>query len=186
MMQKDDDKDVKLGHVEIASVADASPQDVKSLLAQIEGLQAQLAESEEKRTVAQQAALEAAQAQGMLMQREIHEVPSGKKISVPHLKRYKVVGHKDDGREILKPVFQQVEVETYYYKIDLPPCGGTHMTVNGNELYHGVVVECDVDSLRSIKDMVFRCWKHDAEIHGSDENAYRKPTNRTLSGAGRR
>jgi hypothetical protein len=28
---------------------------------------------------------------------------------------------------------------------------------------------------------VARCWDHEKSIHGNDENAYRKPTNRHLT-----
>src|SRR5574340_690402 len=47
-----------------------------------------------------------AMSQGAFMQRDISEVPTGKTIKVQRAAGYKVVGHRDDGREIIKPVFR--------------------------------------------------------------------------------
>jgi hypothetical protein len=171
--------------VAVASVKDASPADLKRLLAEIDGLKAQLASETEKRTEAEAAALSAAEAQGFLMQHDIEEVPTGKMVTIKKCTGYKVVGHKDDGRDILRPEFEDVKVPTYFYKIDLPPCGGTDAKINGVPFYHGTVYEFDIDTLRTIKDIVYRCWKHDSEIHGTDENFYRKPQKPVLRGSAR-
>src|SRR5574340_942318 len=127
-----------------------------------------------------------AMSQGAFMQRDISEVPTGKTIKVQRAAGYKVVGHRDDGREIIKPVFRTVTIPTYYYKIDMPPCGGTDLKLNGTPYYHGGVYELDLDTLRTVKEMVNRLWKHDAEIHGSDENFYRKQSKPTISARGMR
>lgn len=165
----------------VASIEQTSSSDVQKLLDEIAGLKEKLAVSETARGAAETSALEQAQAQGVMMQSGIVEVPTGKKIKVARLDRYETVSYKDDGRPILKPKFRQEEVPTFFYKIDLPPVGGLGLTINGMPLYHNTVYEFDLDTLRTVKDMVYKCWKHDSDIHGSDENQYRKPTNTTLS-----
>jgi hypothetical protein len=177
-------------HAAVASVAGTSPKDVQALMDQIASLQRQLDVSEEKRTDAEKAALAAAQAQGALMQRDIQEVATGKTVKVKRAidkdgrPAYKVVGYKDDGREILKPVWREIELPTYFYKVDMPPVGGTDLKISGIPLYHGTVYELDVDTLRTVKDIVYRLWNHDREIHGSDENFYRKEQAPRLSARG--
>lgn len=169
---------------EVASL-DGAPDTTKDALrAQIAELEAKLAASEAARGDSEKLALAAAQAQGALMQRDIQEVPTGKTVKVQRLDHYKIVGHHDDGREIIKPVFHAVTLPTFFYKIDMPPCGGNDLKINGTPFYHGAVYELDIDSLRTVKDMVFRTWKHDSEIHGSDENFYRKPQQARLSARG--
>lgn len=168
---------------EVASVAGTSGEDVKKLLNEIEGLKEKLAISETKRTEGEKAALAAAESQGMglMMQTNIMEVPTGKFIDIQVLDHYETVGYKDDGRPILKPKFKREKSPTFFYKIDLPPVGGIGLTINGMPLYHGTVYEFDIHSLRTVKDMVYRVFKHDADIHGSDENAYRKPDSKQIS-----
>jgi hypothetical protein len=94
-------------------------------------------------------------------------------VKVKRLLKYEVKGYKEDGREILKPEFQVVEIPSYFYKIDIPPVGGEGLTVNGIMLQHGAVYEFDLDSLRSVKEMVARLWQHERNISGSNENFYR-------------
>ena len=165
---------------------------MNKLLAEIEELKAKLQLSEEQRSEAEAAALAMAEAQGALMQREIREVPTGKFVTVKRAvdpktgkPSYRVAGYKDDGREILKPVFHDFKLPTYFYKVDMPPVGGVDLKINDVSFYHGVVYELDIDTLRSVKEMVYRLWDHDRSIHGSDENFYRKPQETTLTGARR-
>ena len=169
---------------DVASLTGAPVDTQAKLHAEIADLKAKLAAADAARGDAEKIALAAAEAQGALMQRDIQEVPTGKTVRVQRLDHYKVVGHKDDGREIIKPVFKSVSLPTFFYKIDMPPCGGTDLKINGTPFYHGAVYELDVDSLRTVKDMVFRTWKHDSDIHGSDENFYRKPQQSRLSARG--
>ena len=168
--------------VKVASTKGVGSDREKALLDEIKALQAKLQVAEEKRTEAEENALKLAESQGMLMQREIHEVPTGKFVTVKRLDKMKVVGYKDDGREINKPVFKSVELPTFFYKIDLPPSGGVDVKINEVPLYHGGVYELDIDTLRTVKDIVYRCWAHDASIHGNNENAYRRPQRPVLSG----
>lgn len=161
-----------------------SPEDVAALQAEVARLTAALADETTKRTAAEDAAKAAVDAQPgfVIMQRGIEEQPTGRKIMVPRCVRYDTVDHRDDGRPILKPKFEQVEVPTYYYKIDLPPSGGVEIKINGESFQHGEVYEFDLDQLRTIKDIVARSWGHEQTIHGNDENVFRKPSNMTLRG----
>lgn len=168
-------------HIEVASTVGASAKDVAKLMEEIRGLKEKLKLSEQQRSDAEAAALAAAEAQGMLMQRQIQEVATGKTVKVKRASGYEVVGHKDDGREILKPVWKTVELPTYFYKIDMPAVGGWDLKINGQSLFHGTVYEFDIDTLRSVKEIVYRTWDHERSIHGSDENAYRPQQQPTLT-----
>jgi hypothetical protein len=169
---------------EVVSVKHVDPDNREALLKQIEELQAQLADQTEKLTEAQKAALAVAETQGALFHNVIEEVPTGRTRTVQKLEKYKRVGF-ENGRPVLEPVFMEQEVPTWFYKIDLPPSGGEHIRINGAEFYHGSVGEFDMDTLRTVKDLVFRNWRHEESIMGSNENAYRKPLRPVLSGGGR-
>lgn len=162
---------------DVVSVKGTPPEALDRLLKEISDLKGQLAISEASRSEAEKAALAAAEAQGGLLQSEILEVPTGKRVKVDRLASYKVVGHKDNGQEILRPVFKKVELPTFYYKVDMPPVGGLFCSVNGTNFYQGTVYEFDIDTLRTVKEMVFRLWAHDRSIHPNDENFYRKDAN---------
>ena len=160
--------------VEVASWKGASSETETRLLAEIDDLKAKLGLAETARSDAEAAALATVEAgAGLLMQGRNEEQPTGKKIKVQRLAHYKEVGYKDDGRPILKPVFKTVEIPTFFYRIDMPPCGGSDLKINGVPFYHGAVYELDLDSLRTVKEMVYRTWDHDRQIHGSDESFYR-------------
>lgn len=161
---------------EVASIRDTPPDALEKLLKENAELRSQLGVAEAARGAAEKAALEAAQAQGSmsLLQNAVEEVPTGKTIKVKRLDRMEVKGHHDDGREILRPVFKQVDMPTFFYKIDMPPCGGDFLRINGDQFFHGTVYKLDLDTLRTIKEMVFRLWDHDRNVHGSNENAYRR------------
>jgi len=167
----------------VASISGTNGDDVKALLEQIADLKAKLAIADKERTASEQTALELAESQGngLMQQTTIQEIPTGKKMKVQRLDHYETTGYKDDGRPILKAKWKTEEVPTFFYKIDLPPVGGLGLTINGLPLYHGTVYEFDLDSLRMVKDLVHKSWKHDADIHGTDENVYRKPENRQIS-----
>jgi len=166
-------------HVEIADTSGASPRERK-LLDEINELRKQLGLANEARSDAETAAITAASDPF----NDIEEKPTGKKVKVQRLDHYKEVGFKDDGRPILKPVFKTVELPTYAYRINMPPVGGTDLKINEVPFYHGATYVLDVDTLRTVKDMVWKLWAHDRNIHGTDENAYRKPTHRAFSGRG--
>jgi hypothetical protein len=77
------------------------------------------------------------------------------------------------------------EVQWWYYKIDLPPSGGIDIKINGVAFYHGEQYKITTNTLRMLKDTVAKCWKHEEQIHGSNENFYRRPQERVLRGTGR-
>lgn len=80
------------------------------------------------------------------------------------------LGENDEGEELWR------------YKVDLPPSGGMCIKLNGLDYFHGEQYNFTTDQLRSIKDIVARCWNHEASIMGSNENFYRQPTSTTLRG----
>jgi len=73
----------------------------------------------------------------------------------------------------------------WWYKMDLPPVGGIDVKVNGVPFYHGEQYKITTDTLRTLKDIVFRNWKHEGDIHGSNENFYRQPKEQVLRGTRR-
>jgi hypothetical protein len=76
--------------------------------------------------------------------------------------------------------------DVYWYRIDLAPCGGTEIKINGVPYYHGSTYEFRTDLLRSIKEIVSRTWAHENNIMGSNENAYKVAQDRMLRGGERR
>ena len=70
----------------------------------------------------------------------------------------------------------------WWYKIDLPPVGGIDIRCNGVPYYHSEQYKVTTDTLRTLKDIVFRNWKHEGDIHGSNENFYRQPKETVLRG----
>lgn len=162
-------------HFEIASLTGVAPDDVKSLKSTIADLQEKLALATAKRSDEEIALLASMQGIANLAGERSREVVTGRTVKVKRASGYKVAGYKDDGREILRPIWKTVELPVFLYRIDLPPCGGSDLKINGVPLYHNATVELDIDTLRTVKDLVYRCWNHDKEIHGSDENVYRKP-----------
>src|SRR3990167_1815598 len=162
------------------------PEEVGRLNAEIERLKKALAAAQDETTEAQKTAKEAVDAQrqsNLIMQGEIREVPTGKKVTVQRLKEYKVRGYTDDNRPQREPVFHGVELPTYFYKIDLPASGGEGINIGGQWYYHGQSYEIDIDLLRTLKDIVHRAWVHEATIHGNNENIFRKSENRVVRGA---
>lgn len=76
--------------------------------------------------------------------------------------------------------------DLYWYRIDLAPCGGTEVKINGVPYYHGSTYEFETDLLRSIKEIVARTWDHENNIMGSNENVYKVAQERILRGGDRR
>ncbi len=164
---------------ELVDIKDVSPTDVELLVKEIADLKAKLKVSDEKRTEAEQHALELAETQAGMEQAQ--EIPTGKTISVTKCKGYKTVGYKESGRKILEPIWHEVELPTFFYKINLPPVGGLGLVVNQMPLAHGAMMEFDIDTLRSVKEMIYRAWDHERNIKGNDENAYRQTgTNKSI------
>lgn len=110
------------------------------------------------------------------------EVPTGETVKVQKCYKYETVGYSDAGKAILKPVYKEVELPTFMYKVNLPPVGGTAITLDGFQYQHGDTYTVDLDQLRTIKEIVHRIRDHEATIHGTDENAYRPKVNAQFSG----
>lgn len=70
----------------------------------------------------------------------------------------------------------------WHYRIDLAPNGGTDIKINGIPYYQGQTYKVTTDTLRVLKDTTARGWVHEQQIHGSNENFYRKPLNQTIRG----
>jgi len=148
---------------------------------EIDRLKAEVARLEGKLVEANTANEEAAR-RAMFFKDVNEEVPTGSTVKIQRCTSYETVGYKDDGRPILKPIFKEVEVPTFLYKITLPPVGGSAIKMNGNEFYHGETYTFDEDQLRTVKEIVHRIRDHEATIHGTDENAYRPKVNARFSG----
>jgi len=167
-MARQDDTKGSDHFTRIASTENVSTDDRSKLYEQIANLEAQLATERTKRSEAEKQALALAESDGTILQPEVEERPTGRTVTVQKYREY-----DDRGRRIAKPEWEDVEVPTYFYKINLAPNGGMDLKINGMPMYHGTVVELDLDTLRSVKEIVARGWKHEAEIRGSNENAYR-------------
>jgi hypothetical protein len=163
-------------HVRIASTQDVASKKERELLQRLAALEVERDRllGVQQASEATIASLQAAQRQGALYGTFASEQPSGNKVKIRVFDHYKVVGHRDNGSEITRPVFKTEEVETYFLKIDMPPCGDTSLSINGEKYYHGAVYEFDIHTLRTVKDIVFRTWAHDRSIHPNDENFYRR------------
>lgn len=161
------------------------PEDVKKLQDEVARLTKALDEKNAALATADELLQKSAEQQLASMQTDVREIPTGKTVTVQRAKKYKTVGYKEDGRAIKEPVFEDVELPTFHYRIDLPPSGGTEISINGVAFYHGEVYVVDLDLLRDLKDKVARSWVHEATIKGSNENVFRRPQNVTLRGGAR-
>lgn len=103
------------------------------------------------------------------------EIPTGRTVLVHKAK--KPWAKTEDEQE-----WMPFEMPTFMYKVDMPPVGGIDIKINGNSLQHGQVYEVTLDQLRMLKEITHRLRAHEASVFGSNENAYRKPTNAVFSG----
>lgn len=153
----------------------------KTTADELQALRDQVKELEGKLAIANTANEESAR-RAIFFKDVNEEVPTGDTVKVSRAYKYETVGYKDDGRPILKPVYKEVELPTFMYKINLPPVGGKGITLDGEEFYHGQTYVFDIDRLRTVKEIVHRIRDHEATIHGTDENAYRPKMNAVFSG----
>jgi carboxylesterase type B len=130
------------------------------LKARIKALEAQLARSQAGKAIAEEeSARLSAQAQSSMFTTNVTERFSRK---------------AESGKDL------------YWYRIDLAPCGGTEVKINGVPYYHGSTYEFETDLLRSIKEIVARTWDHENNIQGNNENVYKVAQDRILRGGDRR
>lgn len=76
--------------------------------------------------------------------------------------------------------------DLWWYRIDLAPCGGIDIRINGQQFVHGTTYEFDTDLLRSVKEIVARTWDHENNIMGANENVYKVAQDKLLRGGDRR
>lgn len=132
--------------------------------------------AKDKQVIALQAAVNESMAESadltVIMGREIKAVPIGtKKVTV---KRFV---HKTKSY-----VDEEQTLDYFRYLIDLPPSGGMYITLGNNQYVHGDQYDLDVNTLRSVQEVVARSWLHEAQINGNNEAAWgRKKVNTTLS-----
>ena len=143
------------------------------LQSQIAALQAQLLQEQEARSVAESNALATADAGIYIGNSE--EQPTGKTVKIE-----KCVNPWE--RDEKKQKFVELDVPTYFYQIQLPTGAGVSLSTNSEEYYHGQTYEVDLYTLTDLKSRVARCWDHEKSIHGDNENAYRRPTNKHFVG----
>jgi hypothetical protein len=154
--------------------AKKSPDDVMQLQAEIKRLTKQLeTETDAKKEAQDDARAARESAKVVLMSGNVDEVSTGRTVTMSIAKNARA---KD-------PEYDEVEVPTFFYRIDMPPVGGIQIMINGEPMYHGETYELDLHTLRTVKDIVHRLYAHEANIHGSDENAYRPKSPRTVHGA---
>ena len=138
------------------------------LLAEIEALRAKLGVAVKEKTAAQEMATSIAAAATFVNNTD--EQPTGDTVMLSVCIN---PGIKDEKKQ----VFKDVEVPTYYYKIDLPAGAGVSLMTNGMAFYHGETYAVDLPTLVDLKSRVARTWDHEKAIHSENENAYRRPTN---------
>ena len=151
-----------------------STEDLDALRAKVKELEARLA--------TQATENEDAVRRAMFFRQRNDEIPTGRKVDVAVCTGYETTGYRDDGTAVKKPKWENRQEPTFFYTVDMPPVGGVDIKVNGMQLYHGETYELTLDQVRMVKDMVYRLERHDAEIHGTDENAYRPKSKATFSG----
>lgn len=133
-----------------------APESAEQLKARIAELEEELARSGAARLIAEdESARLQAQAQSSLLTTNVTE---------------RFAGKNDAGDD------------TWWYRIDLAPCGGTELKINGVPYYHGSTYQFTTDTLRSVKEIVARTWAHENAINGANENPYKQAQNRILGG----
>lgn len=152
-------------------------QQIEQLRAEVERLTTALSDAEKAATADSEAALRA-----KFIGNDHEELPTGKSVKVTSLKVMKIVGYTNEGIPMREPVWEEIEVPTFMYRIDMPAIGGDSIRINGQDYYHGQTYTVDLHTLRSLKEIVYRLRAHEATVFGSNENAYRKKTAAVFSG----
>jgi carboxylesterase type B len=133
--------------------AEETPDQLKARIAQLE---AALAKSDAAKLIAEdEAGRLQTQAQAALLTTNVTE---------------RFAGKTDDGDDL------------WWYRIDLAPCGGLDIRINGQQYVHGETYKFSTDLLRSVKEIVSRTWAHENSINGANENPYKQAQNRILGG----
>ncbi|MHB9838513.1 hypothetical protein Q8F57_027165 [Paraburkholderia terrae] len=127
---------------------------IEQLRARIKALEAQNEQLEAAKDIAEEeSARLSAQAQSSLLTTSVVE---------------RFAGKAADGSDL------------WWYRIDMAPCGGTELKINGKPYLHGESYKFDTDTLRVVKEMVSRTWVHENDINGHAFNPYKRAQNRVL------
>ena len=140
---------------------------------QLEALRRKIAELESALEVANEEG-DAARQRAAYFAAGDEETPTGRTVKIKKAKNPWV-------KNADELVFEEVELPTFFYKIDMPPVGGVDIKINGESLYHGHTYEFTLETLRSVKEFVYRLRAHEAAIHGSDEDVYRPRISKQIS-----
>jgi len=57
----------------------------------------------------------------------------------------------------------------------------TKITIDGKQYFHGVTYYFSKTQAATIREIIWRGWKHEAEVKGANSNAYRKPSHINLT-----
>ena len=129
----------------------------EDLLKQIQDLQAQLAAT----TSALQ---QSEQAQADIL-RQLSSIPIAQEVHAGKAKKT-VVDAKGSESE--------VEVDIYAMTINLPASAGMFIRINDFPLYNGQTYKLEMDTVRSVKEAMYRAWWHENNVAGDErEVAYR-------------
>ena len=66
------------------------------------------------------------------------------------------------------------EEELLPYSINLAPCGGDHIRIDGQIFMHGMTYYWPKAKRDAVAEICQRTWNHEDEIHGKSENEYRR------------
>ncbi|MBN3809417.1 hypothetical protein [Paraburkholderia sp. Ac-20347] len=138
-------------------IGDETPQETpEQLRERIKSLEAALEKSTAAKNLAEEeSARLSAQAQNALLTSSVIE---------------RFAGKTEDGKDL------------WWYRIDLAPCGGVQVLMNGKPYMHGETYKFDTDTLRTVKEIVARTWIHENDINGNKFDPYRKAQNKVLGG----
>ena len=102
------------------------------------------------------------------------EIPTGRKVKVEYCENPWV--KVED-----KQVWKTREVDTFLFKVDMPPVGGVQIVLDGEPLQHGQTYEVTLDRLRYLKSLVYNLQAHEAAIHGNDDDVWRPRISKEIS-----
>lgn len=98
--------------------------------------------------------------------RQISSIPISQEVYVG--KRKKIVQDKA-GNDV------EEEVDVYKLTINLPPSGGLFIKINDFPLYSGQTYNLEMDTIRTVKDMMYRAWLHENNVAGDEREVAYKP-----------
>ncbi len=104
--------------------------------------------------------------------RQIAPIPLGKRTVKVQRYDHKKKAHIEEDQTL----------DFFRYMIDLPPSGGMDVKLGNNQFVHGETYDLDLNTLRSVQEVIYRSWMHEAQINGNQEAQWgRKKLNTTMS-----